>query len=537
MVGALVVALGGCSTTVAGTASVDPAATTTTSRPPAPANLNAAITVWGTEPDNPLVPGNTTDPGGQQIIDALFTGLVEQEPGTNEIKPAHAQSWEVGADGKRLTIKLKPGWRFHDGTPVTAKNYVDAWNFTAAAANGQQGAGYFEQIAGYPEVRAPGSAVREMAGLKVVDDSTFTVDLAQPSATFVKLLGDPLFSPLPDAFFKDRASFELKPVGNGPFQFVSRVPGSEVVLARFEQYSGPKPKVRQVRFRFGAGQEAGYASLMTNEVDFIGEIPPSKLAGGRYKTELRGRSASADRLANQTLVFPLYDPKFANPDLRRAISMAIDRKKITETVFAGDRKPLKGYGAPGLPGWTDGACAEYCEYNPTKAKELFQRSGFAGPIELISNAQSGHKEWVEAVCNQIRNTLGADCVFKPVEIRELLEKKNAKQHTAIFRSGWQADYPDVQNFLTPIYRTGAPFNDGRYTNPAVDQKLAAAEAAHGTNPSEAYRLYREAEQLIAADMPVIPLWNNATPHGWSTRLRKVRVTPVLGLDLMAVEVE
>ncbi|RZS37052.1 oligopeptide transport system substrate-binding protein [Herbihabitans rhizosphaerae] len=511
-------------------------------------NESTEITVHGTEPENPLVPGNTTEAGGSKIIDALFTGLTEYDSVTYETKLANAEKIDVSPDGKKMTVVLKKGWKFHDNTEVKADNYINAWNYTANSKSGQQGASFFEPVVGYEDVhttdpdengpqKAPEPKTDKMSGLKKVDDYQFTVDFTKSHAVFQKKLGYGVFSPLPDSFFKDPKAFEDKPVGNGPFKFVSRLPSQELKVERFDAFLGQKPKVKKVKFDFGKDLEAGYAAVRSNELDFIDTIAPSKLVSNLYKTELKDRSGSGDLMSIQIIVFPLYDKKFANPDFRKAISMAINRQEITEKVFAGNRKPVKGYGVPNLPGWTDGGCGEFCEYNPQKAKELFDKSGYQGPIEITSNADGGHREWATAACGQIRNALGRECNFVPVQtFGEMRQKTNAHSHNAIYRGGWIADYPDIENFLNPLYKSGGSSNDGNYSNRAVDEKLSQADVAFATSPPEAYRLYHEAEGMIAKDMPAVPLWNTTTQYGWSKRLKNVRITPQRELDLINVEV-
>lgn len=511
-------------------------------------NETGEISVFGTEPENPLVPGNTTETGGGKIVDAMFTGLIEYDPVSSDPRNAHAEEITPSDDGKEMTFKLKEGWTFHDGTPVLAKNYVDAWNYTAYGPNGQQGASFFQQIEGYDQVnlpdpdgpdgpqQAPTPPEKEMSGLEVIDDLTFKVTFAQPHPIFRVKLGYPTYSPLPDAFFEDQAAFEANPIGNGPWKFVSRVPEQEVVVERFDEYQGEdKGKVKTVKFTFMESTDAAYAAVVSNQLDFLDTVPPSALAGNLWQTDLEGRSDSAEILSIQAIAFPLYNPKFQSADFRKAISMAINREEITQTIFEGNREPVAGYAVEKVPGWTDGACGELCEYNPEEAKRLFQASGYTGPVEISSNADGGHKEWIEAACGQITNSLGVECRFVPVQtFGEIREKINAREMTQIYRAGWLADYPLVENFLNPIYRTGGSSNDNDYSNPAVDAKLAAADSA--PTEEEAFELYHEAEELIAQDMPGIPLWNTPAQFGWSTKLKNVRMTPDRELDLSYVEI-
>jgi oligopeptide transport system substrate-binding protein len=505
------------------------------------------ISVNGTEPENPLVPGNTNETGGGKIIDALFSPLVEYDPTTAEPANMVAESIET-ADSQVYTITLKDGWTFHDGTAVTAQSFVRAWNYTAYSPNGQQNGSFFSQIQGFDQVHtedpdgtagpqtAPQPAAQEMSGLRVVDDRTFEVTLSAPFAVFPTMLGYRAFSPLPDAFFTDQAAFEANPIGNGPFRFVSRQPGVNVTVERYEQWPGaPRPSVAGVEFRFYESAEAAYADVVANNLDFIEVIPPSGIAGNLYQTDLADRYVSRTYLGVQRLGFPLYDARYQNPQLRQALSMAIDREAVNQQIFGGTRPPADGLVAPDVPGRVAGQCGELCTYQPERARQMLDATGFQGPIELTSNADSGNAEWIQAACVTISNALGRQCNFVPVptfgEIRSAI---NARQMNRLYRTSWVADYPSIENFLNPLYRTGGSTNDGEYSNPAVDALLARADAAPSTEESNA--LYQEAERLIIQDMPAIPVYFQSFQAGWSDRLQTVTVTPFRELDLESVTV-
>jgi oligopeptide transport system substrate-binding protein len=508
-------------------------------------NENTEITIFGTEPERPLVPGDTSETGGGKIVDALFTGLMDYDPVTGEPRAANAESFELTKPDE-YTVKLKKDWTFHDGTPVLAKNYVDAWNYTAYSPNGQQHASFFAQIEGFDQVFTvdpdgdgpkppPTPPARTMSGLKVVDDHTFTITFTQPHAVFKTKTGYSAYMPLPDSFFADKEKFLAHPIGNGAFEYVDRVPQQELRMARYEDYKGTdKPKIRQVKVRF-MDSDAAYVDIKGNQLDFLDTLPPQAIAGNVWREDLPGRADVAAVLANQTIAFPLYDKKYQNKDFRHAVSMAINRQEVVDVIFEGNREPATGYGVPKLPGWQEGACGTYCEYNPEEAKKLFDRSGWTGPIEITSNGDGGHKEWVEAICGQISNVLQTECAFAPVqEFSEIREAINAREMTQIYRAGWLADYALVENFLNPLYRTGGSSNDNGYANPVVDAKLAEADSA--PTEQEAFALYHEAEKLIAEDMPAVPLWNTPSIYAWSERLTNVRLTPKRELDLSYVEV-
>jgi len=225
-----------------------------------------------------------------------------------------------------------------------------------------------------------------------------------------------------------------------------------------------------------------------------------------------------------------------DPRLRQAISNAIDRQFVIDKAFDGDKMLPDGLVPPIVPGYGGNASADLCTYQPEKAKALFDASGFQGPIELTSNDDSANQVWIEAACTTITAALGVEARYAPVptfgEFRKLI---NEQKVTAVFRSGWVADYPSIENFLNPIFRTGAAVNGSGYSSPEVDALLAEADAA--PTEQEGWALYQQAEKLILQDMPAIPLWYQRVESGWSSRTKNVSVSPLLQLDLFDVTLE
>lgn len=489
------------------------------------------ISYNGTEPQRPLVPGDATDRDTVKIVGALFTGLVEYDTATAEPRNAVAESITT-ADSRIYTITLKPDWTFHDGSPVTATSFVDAWNHTAYGPNALQGGPYLSNIAGYDEVHA-GTAT-EMSGLRVVDDRTFEVTLSAPLSAFPTQLGYAAYFPLPASFFADPDGFARHPIGNGPFRFASHEAGANIVVHRYDEYGGAvKPQVEGVEFRFYAALEDAYADVVAGALDYLDFVPADALAGGRYKSELPGRNLSHTYLGVQSLSFPVYDPRYADPRLRQAVSMAIDRKYVVDKAFDGDKILADGLVPAKVPGHVANQCGELCVHDPARARELFEATGFQGPIELSSNDDSANQVWIDATCETITAALGRECRYAPVPtFGEFRARINERTMTTVFRSGWVADYPSIENFLNPVFRTGAGVNGTGYSNPEVDALLAAADAA--PTEREGWARYQQAERLILADMPAIPLWFQKVQSGWSPRITDVAVSQLLQLDLFTV---
>jgi len=496
-----------------------------------------AVTIAGTQPQNPLVSVNTNEVGGGDVLDSLSTGLVNYDPKDASPTNAMAESIE-SADNTTFTIKLKKGWKFHDGTEVKAKHFVDAWNYGAYGPNAALASYFFEPFVGFTEVQgedknddgkvtADEAPVKEMSGLKVVDDHTFTVRTTSPVSNLPVRLGYQAYVPLPDGFFKDPKAYGRKPVSNGPYKFVSWTDNKEIRLTADANYQGPdKPVVKDVIYKIYQNRDAGYNDLLAGNLDVMATLPTTAIAGERYKTDLAGRSVDQAQGVFQSISFPSSkaDPRFDNKDLRHALSMAIDRKLITDTIFNKTRLPASGWASPVVDGYKEGACGEFCTFDPAKAKELFaQAGGFQGTITLSFNADGDHKAWTTAVCNSITKTLGVRCVAVPIANFDIFRDQiTERKMKGLFRTGWQMDYPSIENFLAPIYGTGAGSNDSDYSNAAFDGKLKEAAAAKG---DDANKLYQEAEAILADGMPVIPLWHSKLQAGWSTKIASIQFNP------------
>ncbi len=470
-----------------------------------------------TNPENPLVPGNTSESEGAQIIDALFTGLVEYDVETSEATETGVAESIESEDSQNWTIKLKEGWTFHDGTPVDAQSFVDAWNYTALSTNAQ-GASYFmENIEGYDDLQAetddddnvispPKS--EELSGLKVEDENTFTVQLSAPFTQYPVTLGYTAFSPLPDAFFEDPEAFGTKPIGNGPFK-ADEAFRQDVgfTLTRFDDYAGDKAKADAVEIKIIPDVNTAYTEVQAGGLDILDTVPPETIASAQ--AEFGDRFIEEDSSTFTYMGFPTYDPRFDDKKVRQAFSMAVDREAITEAIFNGTRAPAKSVISPVVDGSRPDAC-EYCDYDPEAAKKKLAETDFdtSQPIDLWFNAGAGHDAWVTAVGNQLRENLGITYNLKgDLMFSEYLPVGRNKQFTGPFRLGWGMDYPSPQNYLEPLYTEAAlppGSNTAFYVNPAFDKKVEEGNRAEDND--KAIALYQDAEDILLEDMPVMPMF-------------------------------
>ncbi|MFG6502588.1 ABC transporter substrate-binding protein [Microbacterium sp. P05] len=506
------IALAGCSG--GGSESADPSTGGSNS---------AIITTNGSEPENPLIPTATNEVGGGKILDAIFAGLVSYEADGATVNDM-AEEITV-EDPQHLTVKLKEGQTFSDGEEVTSDNFIKAWNYGAQLSNEQLNSYFFEDIEGFSY-----DADSELTGLVEVDPYTFTIALNKPASDFQTRLGYSAFYPLPDAAFDDMEAFGENPIGNGPYKLASDGAWQhnvQIDLVKNDSYQG----VRQAQnggltITFYATQDAAYADLLDGAVDVIDAIPPSSMAS--FESDLGDRAVNQPAAVFQSFTIPERLEHFSGEegDLRRqAISMAINREEITTTVFQGSRTPASDFTSPVIDGWSDSLeGADVLAYNPDKAKELWAEadaiSPWSGTFQIAYNADGGHDVWVDAVSNSIKNTLGIDASGNAyptfAEARELI---NGRTITTAYRTGWQADYPGLYNFLAPLYATGGSANTGDYSNPEVDALLQEGIAT--TDTAEANELYGQAQTILFNDLPAIPLWYSNVTGGYAEGVQNV----------------
>ncbi|MEU6621731.1 ABC transporter substrate-binding protein [Streptomyces litmocidini] len=488
---------------------------------------------WG-DPQNPLEPANTNEVQGGKVLSMIFRGLKQYDPKTGEAKDMLAEKIET-TDSTNFTITVKDGWTFSNGEKVTAKSFVDAWNYGANLKNNQKGAYFFGYIEGYDKVHPDKGAptATTLSGLKVTGERTFTVKLTQKFSTFPDTLGYAAFAPLPQAFFTDHTGWLSKPIGNGPYTVDSYSKGSQMALKKWDAYPGPdKAQNGGITLKVYTDNNTAYTDLTAGNLDLVDDVPAAQLKN--VSADLGDRYINTPAGIIQTLSFPFYDPAWNKPGqekLRTGLSMAIDRDQITQTIFQKTRTPAKDWTSPvlGEAGGFKDICGDACKYNPTEAKKLVAEGGGipGGTMTISYNADTGsHKEWVDAVCNSINNALGNNkaCVGNPIgTFADFRSQVSTQKMKGPFRAGWQMDYPLIQNFLQPLYYTNASSNDGKYSNPQFDKLVNQANAE--TDASKAVGIFQQAEGVLKNDMGAIPLWYQNGSAGYSDRVENVSLNP------------
>ena len=480
------------------------------------------ITAYNSEPQNPLIPGNTNETGGGKPVDLLFSRLVSFDKdgkASNEV----AESITPNDDATQYTIKIKSGWKFTDGTPVTAESFTKAWSYVANAKNAQKCSSFFSAIAGYDDLQKDGlKGDEQLSGLKVVDDTTFTVDLNQSDSVFPIKVGYSAFAPLPESFYKDPKAFGQKPVGNGPYRFSKWDHNKEIALVKNPDYKGNRvAKNDGLNFKIYTSPDSAYADLRGGNLDFTNTIPDTALTSFQSDKSLKAYNEPGGNTL--TFTIPEWLEHFGQNEegnlRRQAISMSIDRKTVAEKIFHGTATPAVDFLAAPISAYSKELKGnEVLKYNPSKAKELWAKanaiSPWSGEFGIAYNADGTAKNWVEAICNYIKNTLDIDAKSIPMSTSdEFLSNVDSGKMTSAYRSGWGPDYPSADNYLVQLYDSssadGKGGNSGNYKNPEFDAMMDKALSAPSTEEADKY--YQQGEEILLQDLPAIPLWNqNAT---------------------------
>ena len=480
------------------------------------------ITAYNSEPQNPLIPGNTNETGGGKPIDLLFSRLISFDAKGNASNEV-AESIEANADATQYTIKLKKGWKFTDGTPVTAESFTKAWSYTANAKNAQKCASFFSTIKGYDKLQDADNLKgdEQLEGLTVVNDNEFTVDLNQSDSVFAIKVGYSGFAPLPESFYKDPKAFGEKPVGNGPYKFQSWDHDNEIVLVKNPDYKGNRtPKNDGVTFKVYTKDEAAYADIQSGSLDVMESVPASATKTFETDSTVQAYNKAGSVIQQFTIPSGLkhFEAGTEEGTLRRqAISMAINRNNICEKVLNGTGTPASDFTSLLTPGYSDSLKgSDNLKYNASKAKELWEKANAISPwtsddkLTFAYNADGGHETIYTAVVNSINNTLGSEvAATNPYPtFNDYRTAVSDRKVQGAFRSGWQPDYPSAENYLVQNFSSSAAdgngSNDGDYKNSKFDDLCNQAAAAQTTD--EANKLYQQAQEVLLNDLPAVPLY-------------------------------
>jgi oligopeptide transport system substrate-binding protein len=350
-----------------------------------------------------------------------------------------------------------------------------------------------------------------MSGLKVVDDHTFTIKTTEKVSNLPVRVGYSAFAPLPGLVLRrQRQGLRREADRRRPLQDGVLRPGTGAVLSRTPTTPATSP-ARSTRSpsRSTRTPDAAYNDVIANQTDLHGRDPGQRPEGDdKYKSDLPDRNAEKETgvIADDHLPLAqgrqeLRQPEDAQGDLDG------DRPRHDHQEDPRQHPcPATGWVSPVVDGYKADQCGEYCTYDPAKAKaKLDEAGGYKGDDHLGYNADGDHKEWTEAACNshqgRARGRVQGSAV--PVDFATFRTLITDRKMKGMFRTGWQMDYPSIENFLAPIYGTGAGSNDGDYSSEKFDTLIKEAAAA-ADRPLPPTQKYQEAEAQFGHRLPEHP---------------------------------
>jgi len=471
-------------------------------------------------------PYNGQESEGIQVIQSVFDSLVAFDPLTSKVLPAAAESWEPNADASVWTFHLNKKDKFHNGRTVTAADFKYAWERICDPNGGSEISYHLDAVKGYQAMQ-DGTAT-ELEGVKVIDDYTLEVTLSYPFGDFLKWVGHPTLGPVPkEEVEKDPKAFAEMPIGNGPFKMAAPWQHDQLIqVVRSDDYYGEKAYLDGVDFKIFKDEETAYLEFQAGNLDFT-QVPTGQLeaAKAQYGASANGWTVSPGKqvvtgayLGVNYTILMTENEFLKNADLRRALSLAINRQALCDTIYEGARKPATGMVSEGVEGYLPDQWP-YAKYDVAQAKQLLEKAGYPGgqglpEFSIIYNTGSGHEK-VYALVQADWAAIGVKTKLEGIEWAQFLDTRDAGDFT-ISRSGWVADYPSADNFLWPELSSESADNDGLYKNPAFDQLLT--EARQTADPAARTAKYQEAERMAGEDSPVIPLVNYAHKDVGSDRI-------------------
>ncbi|MDR1077510.1 MAG: ABC transporter substrate-binding protein [Propionibacteriaceae bacterium] len=509
--------------------------------PSAPSGGAGLVSIAGTVPEGPFYPADITESNREVIARNIFDGLVRVDTDGSVVFEV-AEKIETD-DAVHFTVTIKSGQRFANGEAVTSASFVEAWNWGAYGPNAQKSASNYALIKGYeavhPAQEGAEPTAQTLSGLAVVDDRTFTIELTAPTISFIGQLTDGVFVPLPQAFFDDPAGFADRPIGNGPYQLRDKIDISDgAYLDLNPNYTGTRqPRNDGLYIRFYTSLDTVYQDVLSDNLD-VGSA-----SGGGLLTaaaDFGDRFIAGPGGPTQTLAFPLWDDFWGSPaglKVRQAISHAIDRQAIIDTIFVGLAAPARDFTQRGLDGWSDAIPGvEVLDFDPDLARRLLAEAG-GYPRETFTiyyNADGSHKEWVEAVANQVRENLGINAVPGPVTtFAELLGQ--IRDHT--LDGPWRASNipfnPGLDDMLATGYSAAAgSTTQAGYHSQDFEDLLALGRSQTSLDAANQY--FNQAQSVLFRDLPVIPLWYTYQTTIHARTVQGVVLGPIAGTPYYAI---
>ncbi|MEO1638481.1 MAG: peptide ABC transporter substrate-binding protein [Pseudomonadota bacterium] len=459
-------------------------------------------------------PGLAEDSAGGDILRDLFEGLYNQDAAGNLI-PGVALSHTVSDDGLVYTFTLRDDGKWSNGDTVTAGDFEYAWKRAASPELASPYSWFIELMAleNAGEVIAGEVDIAEL-GVTAIDDTTLEVRLTQPLPYFPQMLTHFTTFPVHQATVEEFGSDWTKPgnmVSNGAYMLTEHVPQERLVRERNEMYwDNDNTIIEKVTSLVINDENVALTRYLAGELDRT-DVPAGQFP--RLAAEYPDQAVSVPLSCSYYYMFNLRDgapEEIQNADVRKALSLAIDRDIIVENVLAGGQKAAytfthwatAGFETPDIPMATMSQ-----EDRNAMAVELMTAAGY-GPdnpleIDLVYNTSDSHRSVAVAISQMWKQTLGVETTLANQEWQTFLEARSNGDFE-VARGGWCADYNEASTFLD-LMQSESGYNDSQYVNAKVDDLLAEAKTSDNAQAN-----YDMVEMIVAEDTPIIPIYHYAS---------------------------
>lgn len=459
------------------------------------------------------------------MIKSVFDGLMDYVPGTTELRPGLAESYEISEDGTTFTFKLRKGVKFHNGREMTAEDVKYSLDRVTTPATQSPGAGFFGSIKGY-DAMADGSAT-SLEGVTVVDPYTVKIELSRPDATFLHVMALNFASVVPkEAVDEYGADFGKHPVGTGAFKLADWTIGQKLVFEKNADYWRPGvPYLDSITFEVGQEPIVALLRLQKGEVDVPGDgIPPAKFNEVMGNPDEAKQVVEGGQLHTGYITLNVEMAPFDKVEVRQAINMAINKDRIVQMIN-GRATPATQPLPPSMPGYTK----DYAGYpfDPAKAKEMLAEAGLPDGFETelyVMNTDPNPR--IAQAIQQDLAAIGVKADIKALAQANVIEAGGTPKTAPMIWSGgmaWIADFPDPSNFYGPILGCAGAVEGGWnwswYCNKDLD--AMATEADSITDPAkqdERLQKWSDVYMKVMEDAPWVPVFNENRYTMKSTRM-------------------
>jgi len=492
-----------------------------------PANDQQLARTLDDEPRS-LDPALATDQPAARVLDDLFEGLTTVDVG-GRIVPGVAAAWQQSADGLTWTFHLRGDARWSNGAPVTAQDFVYAWQRVVDPHTGSQAAQNLSPIRNAPQI-ASGEAPAQTLGVEALDARTLRVHLVGPTPYLLELVSQPYLYPVYAPTVQAYGDAWTRPahlVCNGPFELAERIIGNRITLVRNPRYrDAAQVRLQRVVYYVLPDRNVQVQRYLAGELQWTDSFAANEYA--YLKGHLGRQVVNAPYLGIYKLDFNFDLPPFRdNWPLREALVLAIDREPLVHAMRPFYQPaytlmpPLPGYTQP-QPAWTHLSTAA----RHALARELYHRAGYSDAyplrVDLDTSVQGAdERHFYEAVAASWRSILGARVQVDEREFKVLIQDRELHK-LPLVHGAWLGDYADPYTFLQLYYR-GSGNNNGDYANAAFDALLDRAAQEH--DPARRYQLFEQAETALNADAAYVPLFYYSSRHlvkpfvrGWQSNV-------------------